>query len=312
MEQNLSSERTKTPNLQQYGGNISAESAKNMEAGALPPQNTASKIFSGLFIILLAFFFCIFSALCLWQINRLAWKENLVARVNARIHLPPEEAKPRAEWTNISAEKDEYRPIRVSGVFLHDKEILVKASVLLSALDESGGAGFWVMTPLQTADNSIIFINRGFVPFDKKEQARRAQNLPQTAVTVTGLLRMSENSGVLFNKNNPQNHIWYHRTLPSLAAAAGLPPQNVAPYFIDAENETSAETAPKDTGGMVKNGSAAKTSANIWPRRGLTQVQFPNNHLVYAITWFCGALGTLFAAFLIFRSRKRGRRAAKQ
>lgn len=258
--------------------------AGTAEALAAPPKKTiAGKIFSALFALLLLFFFCAFTALGVWQVKRLAWKEDLIARVNARAHLLPVAAPPKAEWGNITAEQDEYRPVTAAGRLLNDKEILVSASVLLNVLDESGGAGYWVMTPLQTADGALIFINRGFVPADKKAQAARSQSLPQGEQQITGLLRLSEGGGVLFNKNDPQHNIWYNRQLPAMAAADGLPAQNVAPYFIDAGN------APNPGG---------------WPRGGLTQVHFPNNHLVYAITWFSGALGIILAAFLTFRRKK--------
>ncbi|KAA6405583.1 SURF1 family protein [Candidatus Tokpelaia sp.] len=248
-------------------------------------KSVAARFFSAVFIFCLIFFFCAFTALGVWQVKRLAWKEDLIARVNARVHLPPVPAPLPAEWGTITAEKDAYRPVYIKGRLLHDKEILVKASVLLDILDETGGAGYWVMTPLSTPDGTITFINRGFVPLDKTQQ----KSLPQSEVTINGLLRLSEGPGRLFNKNDPQNNIWYHRQLPALAQAVGLPPAKVAPYFIDADRASNPDG---------------------WPRGGLTEIHFTNNHLVYALTWFSGALGVLLAAVLVIRSKKQEKSAA--
>jgi len=250
-----------------------------------PGKSLASRLFSAVFVLCLIFFFCAFTALGVWQVKRLAWKEDLIARVNARVHLPPAPAPQPAAWGAVSAGQDEYRPVTIKGRLLADKTILVKASVLLNILDESGGAGYWVMTPLSAEDGSFTFINRGFVPLDKTAPI----SAPPGDVTITGLLRLSEGGGRLFNKNEPQNNIWYHRQLPALAQAAGLPPAKVAPYFIDADN------SPNPGG---------------WPRGGLTEVHFSNNHLVYALTWFSGALGILLAAALMLRSKKHDKAAA--
>jgi len=230
-----------------------------------------------------AFFFCAFCALGTWQVKRLGWKEHLIAAVNANTHLPPIEAPLKADWAKIGADAAayNYRAVRVEGHFLPQKPILARASVQLSALDQTGGAGFWVMAPLARPDGSIVFINRGFIPLEQKDSP--AAGAPPGEAQISGLLRLSEGPGHLFTRNDPQNHQWYNRDVPAFAAALGLPAGKVAPYFIDADKAPNA-------GG--------------WPRGGLTVVQFPNNHLVYAITWFSGAFGTLIAAYLLFRARR--------
>jgi len=247
------------------------------------PRGIISKI---LWTFCFVFFFCAFCALGTWQVERLGWKENLIKTANEHTHLPPVAAPPKADWGKVAANGEyyEYRPVTIRGRLLNDKEILVKASVLLNALDENGGAGYWVLTPLKTDDGAIVFINRGFVPMDKKNQSARRESLPQGEAEITGLLRLSENAGYLFSKNDPKNNVWYRRQLPAFADKLGLPRDNVAPYFIDADK------TPNPGG---------------WPLGGLTVVQFPNNHLSYAITWYCGALGTLIAAFIALRGRRK-------
>lgn len=248
-------------------------------------KSLAGAISAALLGFCFLFFFCAFAALGVWQVKRLFWKENLIATANAHTQMAAIPAPPPADWGKIRADGDpyNYRKVTARGILRNDKEILVKASVLLSPLDETGGAGFWVMTPLAQEDGTFIFINRGFVPPEKRGQNSRLQSLPQGETEINGLLRLSEGAGHLFNKNDPQHNIWYNRDLPALAAAAGLMPAQVAPYFIDADKTPNL-------GGF--------------PRGGLTVVQFPNNHLVYAITWFSGALGVLIAAALVWRNRK--------
>lgn len=197
------------------------------------------------------------TALGVWQVERLAWKTDLIARVNARVHAPAV-AAPRPGIA-VSRAGDEYRHVTVHGRFLNADESEVYT---LSEL----GAGYWVMTPLKRDDGSIVYVNRGFVPEDKRDPATRAA--PRGKVAVTGLLRMPETHGWLFSQaNDPARDAWYHRDIAAMAARHQL--GAIAPYFIDAD-------ATPNPGG--------------WPRGGLTVVNFPNSHLAYAITWFSLAI----------------------
>ena len=210
------------------------------------------------------------TGLGIWQVQRLFWKEALIAHVDARVHAPAVPA-PRSA---VSAE-DTYRHVTVRGRFLNAEEAQVYT---LSAL----GAGYWVMTPLlHTDDGAVVYINRGFVPMEQKAPVTRAAGQTSEEVTVTGLLRLPETKGWLFSQSNdPAHDAWYHRDIAAMAAARHL--GTVAPYFIDAD-------ATPNPGG--------------WPRGGLTVVKFPNSHLVYAITWF--SLAAMLLAVLIWQARQK-------
>jgi len=201
----------------------------------------------------------LFSGLGIWQIQRLAWKRDLIARVDARIHAPPVAVPARSDWPNLDVRDAEYRRVQASGVFLHDRETLVDA---LTAL----GPGAWVLTPLRTADG-LILVNRGFVPPDRLDAGRRAGGQLPGEVTVTGLLRLSEPAGRILRPNEPANDRWFSRDVTAIARVRGL--EGVAPFFVDAD---------------------AKSTAAGGPQGGLTVVQFRNAHLVYALTWFGLAL----------------------
>ncbi|WP_455474073.1 SURF1 family protein [Bartonella sp. B30(2025)] len=233
-----------------------------------------------LFSILCLCFFLIFSALGVWQVRRLSWKTNLITSANERIHLPPIKAPPQNQWRNVTFEKDEYRPVIITGKLLKDKNIFVTAVA-------QNTSGYWVLTPLQTDDNTLVFVNRGFIPMDAyhKFQYQKQSHVHNTLdrdsaadaeqTTVIGLLRMSEKNGVFPRKNNPDQNLWYTRNIPAMAQKLGL--SIVAPYFIDA----GKKTVPQED----------------LPIAGLTAVHFINNHLIYAITWFILAAGILGAYF---------------
>ncbi|WP_455477879.1 SURF1 family protein [Bartonella sp. B10] len=232
-------------------------------------------------------FFLLFSALSVWQIQRLNWKINLITSVDQRVHLPPIKAPPQNQWMHITFEKDEYRPVIIKGKFLQDKNIFVTAVA-------QNTSGYWVLTPLQTADNALTFVNRGFIPMDARhhfqypekshtnDSANKYSTTDAEQTTIIGLLRMSEKNGFFPRKNNPDKDLWYTRDIPAMAQKLGLSP--VAPYFIDAGKKTAAQEA--------------------FPIAGLTVINFQNNHLVYAITWFILAAGALGASIFLLRQKR--------
>jgi surfeit locus 1 family protein len=204
--------------------------------------------------------FAALAALGTWQLERRSWKLDLIQRIESRVHAPPVPAPGRAEWPTVTAADHAYRRVRATGVFLHDRETLIQAVT-------ERGAGSWVMTPLRTPDGSIVLVNRGFVPPERRDPATRKASQIAGETKVTGLLRVTEPGGMLLRANDPLSDRWYSRDVAAIAAARGL--ADVAPYFIDADAASS-----------LPNG----------PVGGLTVIAFPNNHLIYAITWYALAL----------------------
>lgn len=250
------------------------------------PQSHDAPSPRGLFSLFLwAFFgtlvFVGFIALGTWQVHRRAWKLDLIARVDQRIHAEAIDAPRPAQWPGIDAANDEYRRVRVAGEYLYDKQVLVWTATDL-------GSGYWLMTPLREADGAIVMVNRGFVPADVCKAAATCLPGGQGMVTVTGLLRMPETRAFL-RHNDIAADRWYTRDVAAMAAARGL--TQVAPYFVDAD--------------------AASSQDSGWPRAGLTAVSFPNNHLSYAITWFLLALGTVLGVGYVLRDGIRSRRLRK-
>ena len=215
----------------------------------------------------------LFSALGAWQVERRAWKLDLIERVEQRVDAAPEAVPPAAAWRSFDAQAEEYRRVRTAGTFLHEEETLVEA------LTERG-PGYWVLTPLRTPDG-LIMINRGFVPPERRSSASRAAGQIAGEVRVTGLIRPSEPDGRVLRPNRPAENRWFSRDIPAIAKACGV--GTVAPFFIDAD---------------------AAASPGGWPIGGMTVVQFRNTHLVYALTWFGLAALCIVGLVLLLRGDK--------
>jgi surfeit locus 1 family protein len=228
-----------------------------------------------------------FIALGTWQVKRRGWKLDLIARVEQRVHAPAAEAPGESQWPRLTAANSEYRHVRVSGIFLNDAETLVQATTEL-------GPGYWVVTPLRCGDGSLVLINRGFVPVERRDRASHGAAQPTTPAALTGLLRVTEPGGAFLRHNDPGANRWYSRDVQAISAARGL--DRVAPYFIDAEVPREDHVSPGATSGQPDN---------VSPVPGLTIITFHNSHLVYAITWYTLALMTAAGAWIVFREERR-------
>lgn len=241
-----------------------------------PRRRTARIVF---LVVLAAVLFAVFCSLGVWQVQRRAWKLELISQVDQRVHRPAAAAPGPAQWPSLSRGGDEYRHVRATGTPRYDRETLVQATT-------DYGSGYWVMTPLQLRDGGVVLVNRGFVlPAWRK---RSAPDQPAADIQVAGLLRMSEPDLPFLRHNDPARNIWYSRDTGAIAAARGL--GEVAPYFIDAEKRPGQ--APDPT---------------VAPVPGLTVLDFPNNHLSYAITWFALAAMVIVGAAIAIRVERRDR-----
>ncbi|GAC1554773.1 MAG: SURF1 family protein [Beijerinckiaceae bacterium] len=215
-------------------------------------------------------------SLGVWQLNRLAWKEALIARIEARAKAPPVPLPPAADWAAERADDYEYRHVVLTGRF-DEREALVFRG---SGPDAGAGPGYFVMAPLILADGWSVIVNRGFVPLAAKDSATHRP--PTGEVTVTGLMRPPEPRNPFTPADEPDKGRWFSRDPVAIAAYLGL--ARAAPFSIDAD---------------------ASPDPAALPRGGATIIAFPNNHLSYALTWFglAAALAGVFAAFAWGRLR---------
>ena len=212
-----------------------------------------------------------------WQVQRLHWKEALLADMAERRVAPP------ATLSDIEAMAAkggdiEYRPVTVTGTFANNRERHFFATW-------HGRTGYYVYTPLELADGRFLFVNRGFVPFEAKEPEMRKQGQLTGAQTVTGLARarLAEKPSSIVPDNDLAKNVFYWKDLDAMAQSTGITPDRLVPFFVDAGD------APNPKG---------------LPIGGVTQFDLPNNHLQYAVTWYGLALAlVLVSGFYVFRRR---------
>jgi surfeit locus 1 family protein len=230
-----------------------------------------------LFSLFMAAGLALLIGLGVWQLQRLEWKEGLIAKIEARVHAPPvilKEAVARAR----AGEDISYLRVKTAGRFDHSKERHVYA-----VTDE--GVGWHVITPLATPDGEVVLIDRGIVPDQLKDPATRPQGEIEGTVTVAGLARQPESQGRFTPDNEPEQNRWFWRDLGGLTRSMfpGAQPE-VAPFIVEAEKSD------------VPGG---------WPRGGATRLDIPNDHFQYAITWFLLAFCLVVVYAVYVRSRLR-------
>ena len=193
-----------------------------------------------------------------WQLQRLEWKRGLIAEIETRAKAPPIILAEALALAKDGGDPS-YLHVRVAGRFENDKERHLYAL--------ADGAPSWhLITPLVADDGATVMVDRGFVPDALKEQATRPQSQVEGETSVTGLVRVPESKGAFTPDSDPDRDRWYYRDLDGMAQSMfGDKPQNLAPFFLEAE-----EGGPPGS----------------WPRGGQTRLDLPNNHLQYAITWF--------------------------
>ena len=234
---------------------------------ATQSRGTSSTIKRLLGFALAAFFFAVFCSLGTWQVYRLDYKLDLIERVQTRVHAEPVSPPTQAEWDLVTRDSHEYLNVKVQGELLPQYTTRVQATTAF-------GAGHWLMTPLRTPGNEVVWINRGYIPAGEADPMT-PQNT-RGLFQVQGLLRISESGGAYLRKNDPAADRWYSRDVAALSARHKL--DSTAPYFIDAGK-------PRNLGEEI-TGFVPKS----YPVDGLTVIKFHNSHLVYAFTWYALAL----------------------
>jgi surfeit locus 1 family protein len=224
------------------------DGAANPRRGVLIPSLAAAAAFAVLL------------SLGLWQLDRKAWKEGLIATIDQRLSARPIALPAPATWTWLRAAEDEFLRVAMTAEFLNDREALVYTSG--SSLREgSSGPGYWVFTPARLASGALVMVNRGFVPNGKQEPAARPDGQVAGPINMVGVLRWPELPGLFTPAGDPARNTWFSRDSSAIAAVKGV---SVAPFYLELES-------PDPPGGL--------------PRAGRLRPTLPNNHFGYALTW---------------------------
>ncbi len=218
-----------------------------------------------------AFALAVLIALGLWQLQRLAWKEDLIARIEAGL------AAPAVELEKLPADGRAfaYRRVRLAG------ELLAAGNFAYGALNLGGRLGASLITPMRLADGSVLLVERGWLPekeLPPDEPAALAR--PARAVVEGVLVYIGEERQRLFvPDNDPADRRFYWFDRRAITGLAGAP---VAPFLLHAETAEPPEVL-----------------ATPLPVRA----DLPNRHLGYAVTWF-GLAASLLVIYVVFGFRR--------
>jgi len=216
-------------------------------------------------------------SLGVWQLKRLEWKEGLIAKIEARTEAPPiafEEARARAE----AGEDMEYTPVKLTGRWRQNSEAMVFGSY-------EGMAGIYLFAPVQSVGaNDLVYVNLGYLPQSMGDWPAHAPlYLTPGQTEIVGLFRYTEEAtppaSWFQSTDQSPDGLWFVRDPLRFAEVAEI---ETSPYYID---------------------SFAREGAK-WPKGGTTRLDFRNNHLDYALTWF-GLGAALCGVWLAFSLPKR-------
>jgi surfeit locus 1 family protein len=216
--------------------------------------------------VLLAFLI----GLGVWQLQRLQWKLALIAEVTRNMAASPISLNAALALGHGA----EYRHVALTGRFDNAKESYAYG------IDRDAVPDYHVIVPFTTDDHRTLMVDRGIVPPARRDPATRSEGQIEGETRVTGVWRTPDAPGTFTPARDPAHRIWYTRDASLIAASDNI--TLASPALIEAD-------ATPNRGGL--------------PKGGQTQVEFRNEHLQYAITWFLMAAG-LFGVYLAYHVSK--------
>ncbi|MDG1118309.1 MAG: SURF1 family protein [Flavimaricola sp.] len=171
-------------------------------------------------------------SLGVWQVQRLTWKEGILAEIEARIVAAPVELPAQPDEG-----RDEYLPVTVTG------DLLAEEVHVLTAADNLG-AGYRDIAVMQASDGTRLLVDRGFIALEDKDLDRSEAN-----VTVVGNLLWPDEVDNWTPEPDLSRNIWFARDLPAMAASLGT-----EPVLVVARTQTGSTAditpLPIDTAGI--------------------------------------------------------------
>ncbi|KAL2023514.1 hypothetical protein VTK56DRAFT_2122 [Thermocarpiscus australiensis] len=212
-----------------------------------------------------------------WQVQRLKWKTDLIAKCEDRLVRPPLPLPPRVDPDAVA--DFDYRRVYVTGRFRHDQEMLVGPRV------RDGEQGYMVVTPLERAgdEGATVLVNRGWVSKKMADQSRRPDSLPSGEVRVEGMLRRPWKKNLFTPDNRPDKGEFYFPDVKQMAALTGSQPvwveQTMEPDYLQALD-------------YVARGIPIGRPA---------EVNLRNNHAQYIFTWYGLAVATSIMFYMVVK-----------
>ena len=221
--------------------------------------------------------FIVLVGLCVWQVQRLYWKQELISERETRVAAEPVSLPaPSGQPGDLAG--IEFRRVRLEGVFAHDKELYLGARSL------NGNAGYHVLTPFALADGGSVLVDRGWVPVERKLPDQRAEGQVAGVQALDGVARLPHDQAWMQPDNEPQHNMWFFVDPPAMAAASG----------VDLRTDLYVDSGPSENPGK-------------YPVGGQTRIELPNDHLQYAITWglLAAALAVIYVLYHLKLERER-------
>ncbi|MBN8543954.1 MAG: SURF1 family protein [Alphaproteobacteria bacterium] len=205
-----------------------------------------------------------------WQVQRLKWKEHLIADIErAKTEAPLAELPP-----NETLAAHEFERIRLSGWWVKDTEFHVTPRYFRDTL------GYHIFAPLRLKDGRIVIVNRGWVPAKRKEITERPESAAKGHTSLVGMIRIGADRNRFTPASNSEKNVWFGRDTELMAIAGGL--ENVAPVTVDVIGTQDPKQYPIPFDGEIK---------------------LYNQHLSYIVTWYGIALGIL-VIFLVYHYKR--------
>ncbi len=204
----------------------------------------------------------LFAGLGVWQLVRLAEKEALIAKVTSQLTQSPYDLPAVADWASLDQSTFQFHPITATGAYQPGRTVLVFTS-LSDPRGRVGGPGYWVMSAFSPTGGGTVFVNRGFVPQQGAEAFLDDARLPAGEQTITGIVLVPEAAGPFTPGADREHRVEWVRDPARLAKLVGADGP-ILPLTVD---------LPAGPAGAL-------------PQGGETVIDFPNNHLGYAFTWF--------------------------
>lgn len=140
-----------------------------------------------------------------WQLQRLEWKTNILAQIDAKIA-----AAPVALPADVTAEDDKYLPVTVTG------RLLAPEALVLTSMEDAG-AGYRVIAAMEvTGSSRKIMVDLGFVSETNREFPR-----PTGPIAVTGNLHWPEEVDGFTPEPELLRKVWFARDVERMANVLG-------------------------------------------------------------------------------------------
>ena len=220
-----------------------------------------------LFVVTPAFIFLL--VLGFWQLQRMQWKTDLI---EIRKENYANEVVTLSSALS-SIETHSWKKVFVNGRYDHNKEIFLWSI-------REGMPGWQVLTPLIPKERTDLrlLIDRGWIPKELKDSSLRAEGQINDQVTVSGYIRNDlDYQGPFTPVNDIHDNTWYFVDYPEIESL----------YNIELVRSVLIADSTPNPGG--------------WPLGDSELPKLNNNHLNYAITWFCLALAAIFIWILVVR-----------